>query len=185
MGEWFETIADVEANPEDADHLGAEVLSWLVEQGIVVAEPTECILGNHGHRPGPNYAAATVEPWDDLHELATNGFRVVTGQSVFYSMGVDQVVCPHCKAVVVDGQDQDSWSDFSPVIDEWYLGGTGVRACRHCGKPVGINEWGWSPPWGFGYLGFEFWNWPMLDPGFVAAVSNRLGHRTVQPCGKL
>ncbi|MFC0006501.1 hypothetical protein [Micromonospora siamensis] len=185
MSEWFETIADIEATPEEADQLGAEVLSWLVEQGIVAAEPTLCILGDHGHRPGPDYAAATVEPCDDLPGLATNGFRVVTGQSVFYSMGVDQVVCPRCEAVVVDDQDRDSWSDFSPVVDEWCMGGTGVRACGHCGEPVGINEWRWSPPWGFGYLGFEFWNWPMLDPGFVAAVSNRLGHRTVQPSGKL
>jgi hypothetical protein len=183
MGEWFETIADVDATPEEADRLGAEVLSWLVEQGIVLAQPTDCILGDQGHRPGPNYAAATVEPWPDLHELATNGFRVVTGQSVFYSMGVDRVVCPHCAAVVVE--DDESWHNFAPVIDEWHAGGSGMRACQHCAEPTGVNDWYWSPPWGFGYLGFEFWNWPLLNPAFVATVSDRLGHRTVRPCGKL
>jgi hypothetical protein len=185
LGEWFETVADVEATPEEAARLGAEVLSWLVKQGIVMAEETDCVLGNRGHQPGPNYVAATAELWADMHRLATNGFRVVTGRTVFYSMGVDQVVCPHCEAVAVDDQDKGSWSDFSPVIDEWYAGGAGVRPCKHCGQPVGINDWEWSPPWGFGYLGFEFWNWPMLDPSFVAAISNRLGHRTVQPRGKI
>lgn len=185
MGDWFETIADIEATPEEADRLGAEVLSWLVEQRIVMAEQTDCVLGSRAHRPGPNYALATVEPDEVLHRLATNGFRVVTGQSVFYSMGVDRVVCPRCGAAVVDHQDEESWDNFSPIIDEWYGGGSGVYACKSCGQSVGINEWGWSPPWGFGCLGFEFWNWPMLDPGFVAAVSNRLGHRIVQPCGKL
>lgn len=185
VGDWFETIADVEATPEEAERLGAEVLSWLVEQGIVMAESTDCILGNHGHRPGPNYTAATVEPSPDLHRLATNGVRVVTRRTVFYSIGPNQVVCPQCGTAVVDDRDKDSWDEFSSVIDEWYDGGSGVRACKQCGTRVGINEWGWSPPWGFGYLGFEFWNWPMLNPGFVAAVSKRLGHRTVRPCGKL
>jgi hypothetical protein len=81
--------------------------------------------------------------------------------------------------------DDDLWSKFSPVVGEWCAGRTGVRACPACSKPVGINEWTWSPPWGFGYLGFQFWNWPILDPGFVSAVSDRLGHRTVRPCGRL
>ncbi|MGS2619621.1 hypothetical protein ACVCAH_34820 [Micromonospora sp. LZ34] len=185
MGDWFETIADIEATQEEADQLGAEVLSWLVGQGIVMSEQTDCVLDGQGHRPGPNYAAATAEPWAGLHELDPNGLRVVTRRTVFYSMGDLQVVCPRCGAVVVADQDEGSWSGFSPVIDEWYVGAAGVRACKHCGEPVGINDWEWSPHWGFGYLGFEFWNWPMLDPGFVAAVSNQLGHRTVRPCGKL
>lgn len=86
---------------------------------------------------------------------------------------------------MVDDQDEDSWSEFSQVIKEWYAGGAGVRACKHCGEPLGLNDWAWSPPFGFGYLGFEFWNWPRLDADFVAAVSDRLGHRLVRPYGKI
>jgi endogenous inhibitor of DNA gyrase (YacG/DUF329 family) len=186
VGDWFETIADVEATAEEADRLGAEVLSWLVAEGVVLAEPTDCVLGGPGHPPGPHYARATIEPCDFLLRRDPNGLRVLTGRSVFYSMGLDRVVCPHCQAAVLDERNDVFSSFFSPAIDEWYsAGGTGTRACPYCGKPVGLNEWDWSPPWGFGYLGFEFWNWPLLDPGFVAEVSHRLGHGTVRPCGKL
>jgi hypothetical protein len=185
MGDWFESIVDVEATAEEADRLAAEVLAWLVERGIVMAEPTDCVLGGDGYAPGPNYAEAVVEPDPHLHDLHTNGLSVITGQTVFYSMGVDQVVCPHCETVVVDHHDQGSWDRFAVSIDGWYSGESGVRACEHCGRPVKLNDWHWSPPWGFGYLGFKFWNWPMLAPGFVADVSSRLGHRTVAPCGKV
>src|SRR5215475_5498928 len=184
MGDWFQVIADVDATPQEADRLGAEVLSWLIDQGVVVADHSDCALGGKGHRPGPNYAVATVETDERLYGLTTNGVCVVTGRSVFYSMGVDQVVCPRCGTTVVDKQDEGSWDEFSSVIDEWYGGGSGLSVCKNCGQSVGINDWAWSPPWGFGYLGFEFWNWPMLAPGFVEAVSKRLGHRTVQPFGK-
>jgi hypothetical protein len=50
---------------------------------------------------------------------------------------------------------------------------------------MGLNDWRWQPPWGFGYLGFEFWNWPPLSQGFIAEVGRRLGHRTVLVAGKL
>ncbi|WP_346534278.1 hypothetical protein [Micromonospora sp. DPT] len=147
MGDWFETIADVDATAEEADRLGAEVLSWLVEQGIVMA--------------------------------GVNGLNVVTGRAAFYSTGVDRVVCPHCQSAIVDQDDEERWPSFSESIDSWCAGGSGVESCPHCGKSTGLNEWHWSPPWGFGYLGFEFWNWPPLDPGFIADVGNLLGHRVV------
>jgi hypothetical protein len=57
--------------------------------------------------------------------------------------------------------------------------------CPHCGHSVGLNDWTWSPPWGFGYLGITFWNWPPVKSEFLAEIGDRLGHRTVHPCGKM
>jgi ribosomal protein S27AE len=185
MGDWFEVIADVEATAEEADRLAADMLAWLVERGIVMAEQTDCVLGGLGYAPGPNYTAAVTEPDANLHRLQTNGLNVVTGQTVFYSMGVDRIICPRCGAVVVDQDDELSWPRFSASIDDWYAGGSGIQTCERCGEAAGLNDWHWSPPWGFGYLGFEFWNWPRLNPDFIAEVSGRLGHRIVTPCGKL
>jgi hypothetical protein len=54
-----------------------------------------------------------------------------------------------------------------------------------CRQAVGLNDWIWHPPWGFGCLGFTFWNWPELRPQFVADVSRRLDHRVVRAHGKL
>lgn len=57
------------------------------------------------------------------------------------------------------------------------------RVVRGCGRVVGLNDWRWQPPWGFGYLGFKFWNWPPLAQGFIAEAGRRLGHRTVLVAG--
>ena len=185
MSDWFEIIADIEATAEEADRLAAELMAWLIDRNIVVAEPTDCVLAGDGYAPGRNYAAAVIQPDPHLYDLRTNGLSVITGRTVFYSMGVEQVVCPYCEARVVDRRDEDSWHRFAESIDAWYSGESGVRVCEQCARSVGLNEWQWTPPWGFGYLGFQFWNWPPLASGFVAEVSSRLGHRTVAPCGKL
>jgi hypothetical protein len=41
------------------------------------------------------------------------------------------------------------------------------------------------PPWGFGNLGFKFWNWPPLLPRFVKEVEEQLGNEVVFVYGKI
>jgi hypothetical protein len=64
---------------------------------------------------------------------------------VFLSMGVDRIACPHCAALLVSHDDEDSWHRFSTSIDDWYADGGGSRTCEHCGETVGLNDWDWSP----------------------------------------
>ena len=178
MSEHFQTIVDLQATGEEADELGALVLAWLVDCGIVEAA---CRGDSHlgeGHAPGARYAMAVVEPDQDLHRMWSNGLYVITGRTVFYSDGVDAIACPDCATAV-------AWGQLSDAIDEWYAGAAGARGCGGCGRVLGLNDWRWQPPWGFGYLGFEFWSWPPLAPGFIAEVGRRLGHRTVLVAGKL
>jgi hypothetical protein len=177
MGEYFQTIVDLQATDEQAEALGALVLAWLVDGGIVEATCRDESRGG-GHAPGPRYAAAVVEPDEGLHRLNNNGLHVVTGRTVFFSMGVDAIACPWCTTAV-------AWERLSDAVDEWYAGAAGTRRCGGCGRVMGLNDWRWQPPWGFGYLGFEFWNWPPLAKGFLAEVGRRLGHRTVLAAGKL
>jgi len=40
-------------------------------------------------------------------------------------------------------------------------------------------------PIAVGHLGFTFWNWPRLDPGFVSQLGRELGHRVEVTRGKL
>src|SRR5262245_25168520 len=95
MGSWYQVIADVEATAEEAEALGARVLDWLVATGVVVGEPTDCVLSSDaGHAPGPNYTAALDGPDELLLTLHTNGVEVITGRTVFYSMGTERVTCP-------------------------------------------------------------------------------------------
>jgi hypothetical protein len=180
MSEWFQTIVDVQATEEEAEALGASVLAWLVDSGIVEATCQDVSAGG-GHPPGARYATAVVEPDEDLHRPLNNGVHVITGRtlsSLTGLMGVSIVTCPDCQTAVT--------SEY--LVDaafEWYAGAAGTRACGGCGRVLGLNDWRWQPPWGFGYLGFEFWNWPPLAQEFIAEVGRRLGHRTVLAAGKL
>lgn len=185
MGDWFQVIADPEATAAEADRLAAEVLAWLVDRGIVRPERAGCVLGEGGHAPGPNWRVAVTEPGAGLLGLGTNGLEVITGRTVFHSMDLDSIACPHCGSVAVRGAVESEWDDFLPSIESWYAGGSGIRTCDQCGQAVGLNDWRWTPDWAFGHLGFQFWNWPPLDPSFVAEVSHRLGHPTRTPSGKL
>lgn len=181
MGDWFQTIADVEATPDEADPLATVVMDWLVASGVVTAASTDCVLDEGlGHAPGSRYAEVVVAPDPALHALSVNGALAIRGRKVFDAGqgGVDHVSCPHCGA-------EAEWDGLSGAIGAWYEGGNGVHRCTGCLRTVGLNDWRWEPPWGFGHLGFTFWNWPTLRPEFVAEVSARLGHRVVCIAGKL
>jgi hypothetical protein len=169
LGDYFQTIADVEADAEEADELADAVVSWLLETGVVLS--ADCVSRN---------------------EVTTEGLVVLTGRNVFYSMtGENEITCPHCGQVTASDCDDDDrpigvWQDLLDTIGVWYDGRRGDRPCPSCDNSVELNDWIWSPPWGFGYLGFTFWNWgEPLRPQFKAEVSHRLGHRTVYPHGKL
>jgi hypothetical protein len=189
VGDWFQTIADVDVTPDEAEPLAAAVLAWLVESGIVLVKATDCVLSGQGHAPGPRYATAVTEADPRLPALRTNGVELITGRSVFFSMGAEHVTCPHCGLLTVltdeRGHPNDAWQALSDAIEVWFDVGHGRYRCPGCEHLVGLNEWTWSPPWAFGYLSIKFWNWPDLDPTFLSEVSQRLGHRTVHPYGKM
>ncbi|MFI7678959.1 hypothetical protein [Actinophytocola sp. NPDC049390] len=180
MGEWFQTIADVDATPDEAAGLADEVVAWLVAEGIVLGGRTHCLLGAEdlGYPPGPRCARAADDV--DVPFPVGDGLDVRIGRTVFHGgqSGVDRVSCPHCGASA-------EWDEVSDTIGTWFESGVGGHSCRACGRTAGLNDWGWDPPWAFGYLGFTFWNWPPLGSGFVADVASRLGHRVVVVADKL
>ncbi len=190
MGDWFQTIVDVEATAQEAEALADATVTWLVDARIIAAEASDCVLGGAGHAPGTGYLAAVSEADPYLLTSRTNGVEIITGQAVFYSMGAETVGCPHCRQAVAlsdeHGHPNAAWHELSDSIDAWFSeSGDGRRPCPTCRADVGLNDWAWSPPWGFGYLGLKFWNWPPLKPQFLTEVSRRLGHRTVHPFGKV
>ena len=184
MSDWFQTITDIDVGPAEAEQVATAVLEWLIASGIVVAELTDCAVGD-GHAPGSNFGNAVREADPRLLGLQANGMKVITGRTVFSSMDADRVTCPHCRSAIDLHDGQDAWNQLSATINGWYEGEQGSTACWVCGRAVGLNNWEWDPPWGFGYLGFQFWNWPPLEDRFVNDVARRLGHRVVLPRGKL
>ncbi|MGI5349788.1 hypothetical protein ACQEU8_16585 [Streptomyces sp. CA-250714] len=191
MGSHFQTVVDLDATPLDAPALAARGLDWLVGEGIVLAERTDCVLGAPlGHPPGPRWAEAVdEEDWGP-----GDGLKIDTGRTVFNGGQGDPTYagCPHCGAHVdfyteeleeIEG----SWEPFGKAMETWYETGRAAVGCPDCGRTGDVTKWTWDGDfYAFGYLGFEFWNWPEFSARFLDRFAHALGsHRTALVWGKL
>lgn len=186
VGDWFQTIADLDATSEEAPGLASGLVAWLVAGGIVGAERTDCVLGaDEGHPPGPRCTEAFDGPDFGLLTLGWNGLVAWWGRSVVDpGQGGGEVGCPHCDTI--ESFDEPLGAAFFEAIDAWYAQRPSDTTCRHCGRTIGINDWRWTDgAWAFANLGLTFWNWPPLRDDFVAGISRRLGHRVRLVAGKL
>lgn len=157
MGSSFQSIVDIEAAADEADALADRLLAWLVERGDVKLD------------------------WVTRNQTGIEGLVIDTRRRVYFSLTGDQYVhCPHCiEPTTLEHH-------LGDVVSDWYdAGGSGLTDCPSCRREVGLNDWHWSPPWAFGYLGFTFWGWDWFDDAYLAEVSALLGHRIVHPYGKL
>ena len=185
MGAYFQVIVDKDVSDNQANIVSEKTLMWLIERGVIASTPTACILGidKLGYPPGPNYrdVVENYEEDDYLLKLKVNGLQVDTTRRVFpIYEGKFKVSCPQCDAAY---NPDKSWDD---AVNEWYEGkGNGILHCRKCQNTLSVTEWVYEPTWGFGSLGFTFWNWPPLKKSFIKEFYNILGHRTVLVAGKL
>jgi hypothetical protein len=191
MGSHFQTIVDLDATPAAAAVLAARGLEWLVKEGMVRAERTNCVLGAAlGHPPGPLWAKAVGQvDWEP-----SDGLKIETGRTVFHGGQGDAMyaVCPHCAAHVDLYTDEwdviESTSEpFHRAIKTWHATGRAAVACPRCSRAGDLTAWAWDNDYyAFGYLGFEFWDWPEFSPSFLERFAHALGgHRTVLVGGKL
>ncbi|MGI5426632.1 hypothetical protein [Streptomyces sp. CA-179760] len=185
MGDSYQTIVDLDASATDAEHLARQVLAGLVEEGVVLADRTDCVLGRPlGHPPGPNWERAVTDDWD---QEPWDGLAVHTSRTGFTS-GADlpgAAVCPHC--VSATPLDDRTWPGFHAAMRTWHDTGAASVDCPGCTAAVALPDWSWDEcPMAFGHLGFEFWNWPDLTDDFRARLSELLGgHRTAYVWGQI
>jgi hypothetical protein len=183
MGDSYQTVVDLDAEVKAAEATAARLRDWMVSQEIIVADQSDCVLGDHlGHAPARNYTLAAEKPYPPLFGLRTNGVAFIAKHTVFYSVGIGEItlVCSAC------GRRFGSNDSWSAALDEWYEGnGQGVLPCEHCGAEAPIAEWQHDPPWGFGNVGVEFWNWPPLREDFLKALAEVAGHRFRLVYGKI
>ncbi len=180
MGDWFQTLADIDASIEEANIVAARIRSWLIESQVIEPSPRDCVFGGMGYPP-LNYEQVVDGPAYSQHfrKLKTNGLQIKIGRTVFLNgqSGVT-VTCPKCNAPC-----KNSWAN---AIDEWYKStGPGTLKCLECGNEQSVTEWTFIPAWGFGNLGFTFWNWPPLKQSFINEMKRRIAHRTVFIADKL
>jgi hypothetical protein len=110
-----------------------------------------------------------------------NGLEVHVGRNVYHPFQGDVgMFCPNCG---LQAEFDEAWD---AAILEWYnREGAGMLGCRNCPQVTAIDEWIYDPPWGFGELGFTFWNWPMMRERFVEELRAQFKHKTVFVVGKL
>ncbi|MEX0728632.1 MAG: hypothetical protein WEB58_18080 [Planctomycetaceae bacterium] len=176
MSDHSQTVVDQDATESESPRLGAFIHQWLIDEGIVSADATDCVLSSDaGYAPGPNYEKATSVPKANLLSLITNGLDIITKRNIFDSgEGGFELVCSACSHRF---EGSDAWGD---AVDEWYENrGSALLPCPRCGKSKLINEWEHDPAWGFANLGFQFWNWPQLSDEFIKGIGERLGHRVI------
>jgi len=183
MGDYFQTLADIDASLEEAEFVAARIRNWLIELKIIEPEPRNCVLGINGvGYPPLNYEQVIDEPpgsYYDIRQLAANGLEIEIGRKVFHNgqSGVT-ITCPKCGA-----RCGDKWAE---AISEWYENkGAGLLKCLQCETEHPVTDWNFNPAWGFGNLGFTFWNWPPLKQSFIDELKRRIAHRTVFVADKL
>ncbi|MBD3244828.1 MAG: hypothetical protein GF335_02430 [Candidatus Moranbacteria bacterium] len=128
---------------------------------------TDCTLGDRGFPPGDNFKNA-MDSDNHIEDLITNGLEVITKKQVFHSDGVDSINCPNCNNNMID-------SDWGDLLEKWYkdLGNDNLK-CSSCKCEFPITSYNFNPFWGFGYLGFNFWNWGDLKVDFIKEIESLL-----------
>jgi hypothetical protein len=201
VGDYMQTLVDVEIDDEAAGAMRQPLTSWLIGRGIIAPEVTDCVMGRQGgYAPGANYAraigyaSARRRLWAgarwrhraDPPCYSTNGVSIDVGRQVYWSKELEAVICPRCgHREAMWPRESGRWDTaFDDAFNEWLGGGGGLVACLVCG--VGLNDWDWGAPWAFSALGLTFWNWANLSEEFIAEVGEFLGgHRLVYGANKI
>lgn len=175
MHDYSDYIVDIDVTLGEATACGERGLDWLIERGIVRAEP--CAPEDEydiaaRYLPGPQAAA-----WSAEQDLETCGacLSVIVGHSVFHSgSNADRLRCPHCQTE----QALDAGGAWSVAVDAWFAqDGKDTLACPACGRISPITEWTFLDfDWAFGNLGFCFNCW-VIAPRLANAMAQVLGHR--------
>ncbi len=183
MGDFFQIIVDAQVSIEEAKQLASSVSQWLIGRRVIEAITKDCVLSETGigYPPGPGYREVVDYDGFDVDDLSVNGLNIVVGRTVFTpGQGNLEKICPQCKMRTVC---DDKWFD---AVSQWYQNGeSSSLQCLNCGCVAPLAGWDTYPKWGFGNLGFVFWNWAPLKKNFVDEFAIRLGHRITFMANKL
>ena len=171
MGDYFTSFAPLRPKITQSKAIGFKLIHWLIKEGIVVNELSDCTLGNLGYAPGENYQSVLVEEDPRLIELRTNGVEVFTERTVFHNGGyeLDHVRCPQCNTDL-------SRTSWSAALNEWMDdSGEVLVDCSNCGSRTAIENLQFQPAWGFSNLGLTFWNWTRFKNTFVQDLEQKIG----------
>lgn len=187
MGDYAQTLCDVDASDDAAAALKQRLQAWLVDKRIIESDVTDCVVSSEGgHRPAENYGYAIYGREGTQLDLpaGANGLEIAVGRRVYSGADLEAVICLQCRhRESMTPREHGRWDTaFNSAIKEWSAGGPGLVPCLRCGATNGLNDWDWGYPWAFGALGVTVWNWDELSADFIAEVSDVLGGHHVIRC---
>jgi len=165
VGSSYVTFVAEDVRADDAEQVASCVLQALVGRGVVLADPAPCLLGEDlGFEPGPGADEFRGNPNEWLSGLSARGLEIERGRQVFYSLFSEEMTCPRCGA---PQPISDAWLE---AVGRWHDGEERADcACAACGENSGFRGFHLDVPWGFGNLGFTFWNWTFAHEEEAAA----------------
>ena len=181
MSDSFISIVPDKTDKTQVKELADKVVDRLVQQRIIKRELTYCTLGDKGHAPGDNFKDAIEGDDYGFKTLLTNGLEVITTRQIFHNggYGLDEITCPDCNANIIE-------TDWGQALDEWTNEtGQGKIVCPQCHTENSITDYNFDPTWGFGNLGFTFWNWPNLKDNLVRDIEQVVGRPVKMIYGRL
>jgi predicted RNA-binding Zn-ribbon protein involved in translation (DUF1610 family) len=181
MSDSFQVLVAQELTPEAAEQKAGEVVQWMIAQGVIVPERSDCVLeSDSGHPPGPGASRAHARG-HRLVWLRTNGVTVSTGRRVFHAG--DNGIGLECSACGDAFEPGEEWTE---AVARWFEGDDYVQfMCPTCGQALPLQEWEGERRWAFGYLGITFWNWPPLAESFVKALATHIASPITVVLGRL
>lgn len=185
MADYFQTVVDTAARPDEADHLARHVLSLLSGRGIVAPAAS----GQGGYDRGPRALEISVTETAPLrHESIPpvhSHLQVLIGRMThaddLSEFKAPRVACPRCGALLDDPD-----GNWQAAVQDWIAGDDDAGLlCAACGKEPPVVSWRHDPNYGFGNLAFRFWNWPPLSPAFLDELRRELKHPIMLVKGRL
>jgi len=181
VSDTFQVLVAQELGPRAAEQLVPAIIAWMVAQGVIVPERSDCVVESGlGHAPGPG-ATKALESRHKLVWLRANGVSVSAGRRVFHAgeNGIS-LECSACGDAFEPGEE---WTD---AVGRWFEGDDDVSfMCPTCGQALLLKDWEGEWRWAFGNLGITFWNWPPLAESFIQALATYIASPITVVLGRL
>ena len=166
MSDSYITIVPNLIDNSQSETIAQSVIDYLQGKQIIQSIRTDCTLGGDGFAPGKNYRSVLVDKQYDIQNFSISGLEIITTRTVFHNgeNGLDSITCPNCRSNVIDA----NWAE---AVDEWF-NNTGKKqfTCIYSRSVESITNYKFFPTWGFGVLGFKFWNWPSFKKQFISSI---------------
>lgn len=171
MSDSYISIVPVDVDINKIEQLVILLIKKLTEKGYI----------NDDFTPGENIESILLNKDAHFKDLIQNKLEIVKTRQVFDNgnNGLIEINCPHCSYNIID----ENWID---CVEHWYSNSNqSFFICPSCTNKNDISKYNFNPNWGFGDLGFIFWNWSKFTDEFILMIEGVLESKVTIIYGRL